>query len=193
MSFRSAHAARLRSLRGSLSLESGSPGCHLSIGKSIDEADTIVLAGDLLHPAPHIPTQHQRVLPRLGVRSVGGNEGRKRNPCKFGLFESHLIEFRDCHLDRVFCQVKIPLAKFQIPLEKTALIDKVLYQQIITPVSIGSDLSDLLKRGDGWSDDVEQNEIELTGIDQVEESAIVKRFQLVRQHPCAHGNAVNLA
>jgi hypothetical protein len=24
-----------------------------------------------------------------------GNESRKRNPCKFGLFESHLIEFRE--------------------------------------------------------------------------------------------------
>src|SRR5262249_56351207 len=108
MSFRSAHAARLRSLRGSLSLESGSPGCHLSIGKSIDEADTIVLAGDLLHPAPHIPTQHQRVLPSLAVRSLVGNEGRKRNPCTFGLFETHLIEFRACHLAPVFSQVNIP-------------------------------------------------------------------------------------
>src|SRR5262249_23637966 len=117
--------------------------------------------------------------PSLAVRSLVGNESRKRNPCKFGLFESHLIEFRDCHLDRVFCQVKIPLAKFRIPLEKTALIDKVLYQQIITPVSIGSDLGDLLKRGDGWSDDVEQNEIELTGIDQVEESDLGQCFQRV--------------
>src|SRR6266851_7801649 len=160
---------------------SGRLGCHASIRESVDEADTIVLAGSLIHPASHISPQDKRIIRSLAVCIPVGNESRERNPGEFGLFEGHLIELRDGHLDRVHRQFEISFVELRIPLEKAGFIDEILHQQIFAPGSIGPDLANFLERGDRGANNVEQNEIELTGIDEIEKSDLGERLQRIRQ------------
>src|SRR5439155_13214334 len=162
-SCRCGHATKQRSLQDSRRAwppESGRSGCFASIGEPVDEADPVVLAGDLVHPASDITAQNQRVTRGLAVGGLVGDEGRERNARKLCLLESHLVELRNGYFDGVLRQIVVVSVQLGIPLKKAGFIDEVLQQQIIAPIGVRPDLRNFFQRGDRWAYDVQQDEIE---------------------------------
>src|SRR5260370_28844796 len=87
-----------------------------------------------------------------------GDEGCERNGGKVHLFGRHFNELRDGDFDRARHRLEIGRVGRLVPFEEMRVVDGIFYHEVFCIAEIGGGFRNLVKRGDGWAENVEDEE-----------------------------------
>src|SRR5206468_11779889 len=73
-----------------------------------------------------------------------------------------------------------------VPFEEMRVVDGIFYHEVFCIAEIGSGFRNLVKRGDGWAENVEDEESDLAFFCRFDEADVAQRAQGRRQETGAH-------
>ena len=104
-----------------------------------------------------------------------GDEGREWNGSEIHLFSRHLNELWDSNSDRARYPLEVCRMGRFVPFEEIRIIDEILEHEIFRIPEIGGGVHDLIERGDGRPENVEQDESDVALLRRIDEPDVAQR------------------
>src|SRR5262249_54147044 len=145
--------------------------------RDVGETDAVILSPDGLQPVTDITPKNERIRGSIPTLLLVGDEGREWNGGQIHLFGRHFrkLRYRDLHCVRY--PIEIGLVGRFVPVEEMRVVDKVLHHEIFPITKIIGGSCDLIQRGDGGSEDVENDEGDLTLVRCLDEADVAQRVE----------------
>ena len=115
-----------------------------------------------------------------------GDERREWNGSEIHLFSSHFNELWDGNSDRARYPLEVGCGGRFVPFEEIRIVDEILHHEIFRIPQIGGGVYDLVERGDGRPENVEEGKGDVALLRCLDEPDVAQRVQRWRQQAGSH-------
>src|SRR6516164_2403043 len=134
----------------------------------------------------HIAPEHERIRGGSPALLLIGDEGREWNRSEIHLFGSHFNELWDSNSDRARYPLEVCRMGRFVPFEEIRIVDEILHHEIFRISQIGGCVYDLVERGDGRPENVEEDKGDVALLRRIDEPDVAQRVQRWRQQAGPH-------